>query len=114
MQQYVAENAVLFKLVFRQAEGEMGRINGHVELLQDVRQSAQVIFVAVREDNRRDLFTKLFQNIEIGNRNIDAVDALFRKAHARVDDEHFVTKAQQRAIHPKLANAAEGNDFEDV
>jgi len=56
----------------------------------------------------------LLENFEIRNANVDAIDALFRKAHARVDDEHLVAKAHERAVHPELADAAEGNNFEDV
>ena len=70
-----------------------------------------MILVAVRENNRGDVVSIFFEGAEVRNRNVDAIDALFGKAHARIDDDHLVAKAQQRAIHPKLADAAEGNYF---
>src|SRR6266568_4478407 len=114
MQQHVSQDAMLIKLALRQSQREVRRVDRHIESLQNVRQRAQMIFMTVREYHRRNLFAVLFENFEVRNANIDAIDALFRKAHARVDDNHLVAKAQQRAIHPKLANAAEGNDFEDL
>src|SRR5207253_8145032 len=103
-----------FKFVFSQREREVRSVNRNVELFQNVRQRPQMIFVPVSENDRRDLVAILFEDFKIGNANVDAVDAFFGKAHARIDDDHLVAKAQQRAIHPKLADAAEGNDFEDV
>src|SRR5438876_5701362 len=73
-----------------------------------------MIFVAMGQDDRRDLVAELFEDFEIGNADIDAIDAFFGKAHARIDDNHLVAKTQQRAVHPKLADTAEGNYFEDV
>ena len=67
--------------------------------------------MTVRKDDRGDLVAILFEHLEIRNANIDAIDALFRKAHTRIDNDHLVAKAQQRAIHPKLADTAEGDDF---
>ncbi len=114
MQHHIAEHVVLVELVFRQPERKARRVNRHIEFFQDVRQRAQMIFVAVGEDDRSDLVAKLFEDFEIGNTDIDAIDALFGKAHAGIDNDHLVAKAEQRAVHPKLADAAEGNYFEDV
>ena len=73
-----------------------------------------MIFMAVRKNDRGDIVAKLFQDFKIGNADIDAVDALFGKAHAGIENEHLVAIAHQRAVHPELADAAEGNNFEDV
>src|SRR6266404_6938969 len=107
MQQYIAENAVLVELAFRQPEREARSINRNIELLQNVWQRAQMIFVSMGEDYRGDLVAILFEDLEIRNADIDPIDALFGKPHARVDNDHFVAITQQRAIHPKLADAAE-------
>ena len=111
MQHHIAEDAVLIKLAFRQAQREARSVNRNIEFFQDVRQRAEMIFVPVREDDRGDLFAILFEDLEIRNADIDAIDALFGKAHAGIDDDHLVAKTQQRAIHPKLADTAEGDDF---
>ncbi len=102
------------EFAFRQSQGEMRSVNRDVEFFQNVGQRTQMIFMAVRENDRRDLVAILFEDFEVGNADIDAIDALFGKAHARIKDEHLVAKAQQSAVHPELADAAEGNNFEDV
>ena len=73
-----------------------------------------MIFVTVRENDRGDVLLVLFENFEIRNADINAVDALFRKAHARVEHKHLIAISQQRTVHSELADAAEGNDFDDV
>jgi hypothetical protein len=62
------------------------RVNRNVDLLQHIRQRAEVIFVPVREDDCSDLLPVLLEDFEIGNADIDAIDALFGKTHARVED----------------------------
>src|SRR6266496_285067 len=114
MQQHVTQDSMLVQLAFRQTVGEVRSVNRNVELFQDVRQRAKMIFVTVRKNDCRNLVPVLFKNFEIGNRNIYAIDTLFGKTHARIDDNHLVAKAQQRAVHPELADTAEGNDFEDA
>jgi hypothetical protein len=73
-----------------------------------------MILVPMRENNRRDVLLVLFENLKIRNANIDAIDALFRKPHARVEHQHLVSEPQQSTVHPELADTAEGNNFEDV
>src|SRR5437763_5280683 len=105
---------MLFQLAFRESQREVRSVNRNVESLQHVRQRAEMIFMAVRENNGRDFVAILFEDFEIRNANIDAIDALCRKAHAGVKDEHLVAIAQQGAVHPELADAAEGNYFKDI
>ena len=83
MQQHVAEQVVFFEFAFSQTGGEVRTVNRNVELLQDVRQRAEMIFVTVREDNRGDVVAILFEKIEIGNGNIDAVSASLRESPCR-------------------------------
>ena len=86
MQQHVAQDSMLLK-------PEVRRVNRHIKSFQYVRQRAQVILVAVRENNRGDVVSIFFEGAEVRNRNVDAIDALFGKAHARIDDNHLVAKA---------------------
>ncbi len=114
VQQHVAKYSMLVQLAFRQAEGEVRCVNRNVDLLQHIRQRTEMIFVAMRENNGQDFVPVLFENFKIRNTNIDAIDALFGKTHARVQHEHLVAEAQQSTVHPELADTAEGNNFEDV
>src|SRR5688572_32832852 len=103
---------MLFQLAFGQAGGEVGTVNRDVELLQNERQGAQMVLVAVRENDSGNVIAIFFEDIEIGDADIDAVDALFGESHAGIDDDHLVTASHKRAIHPKLADTAERYDLE--
>ena len=105
---------MLIQLTFRQTQSEVRRVNWNVDLLQHIWQRAEVIFVAVRENDRRDVLLVLLENVEIRNADVDAIDTLFGEAHARIEDEHLVAVTHQRAVHPELADTAEGNNFEDA
>ncbi len=50
----VVEEAVLVKFAFDIGEGELGTVDGNVELGEDPRQAADVVFVTVREDDAAD------------------------------------------------------------
>ena len=73
-----------------------------------------MIFVPMRQDDGGDVVPVLFQKIEIGNRNVNAVNALFGKAHACVYDDHLVVIAHGHTVHPKLADAAERDEFQYI
>ena len=71
-----------------------------------------MVFVTVREDDRRQVVAILFEKIEIRNRDIDAVRRLFGKTHPGVDDDHLVAISDAHAVHPKFADAAKRNYFD--
>src|SRR2546421_5129088 len=114
MNQRTAGQVMLFQLALGKARREVRTINRHVELFQDERQRAQMVLVTVGKDNGGNVLAVFFENIEVGDADVDAIDALFGKAHARVDDEHLITAAHKGAIHPKLADTAEGDDLQDI
>jgi hypothetical protein len=89
----------------------MGTVNRNVEFLQDVGQCADVVFMTVSENYCSDVIAILFEKIEVRNTNVNAVSGLFGKTHARVKDEHLILVTHSHAIHPKLADTAEGNDL---
>src|SRR5215468_7109607 len=105
---------MLIEFAFCQTEREVRGVNRNVDLLQHIWQRAEVIFVTVREDDRGDVLLVLLKNLEIGDTNVDAVHAFFRKAHTGIEHKHLVAVTQQCAVHSKLADTAEGNDFENV
>jgi hypothetical protein len=89
----------------------VGTINRDIEFLQNERQGPQMVFVSMSEDDGSDVIAILFKDVEIGNADIDAVDTFLGESHARIDDDHLVTAAHKRAVHPKLADTAEGYDL---
>ena len=111
MDQRVAHQVVLFEFAFRQAGGEMRTVDGNVEFLEDVRQRTQMVLVTVGEHYRSDVVAILFEEVKIRNANVNTVSSLFGKAHAGVENDHLILVTHSHAIHPKLADTAEGDDL---
>src|SRR5258707_15896459 len=111
MQKGVAEQVMFFKLALGESGREVRTVNRNVEFLQNVGQRAEVVLVAMSEHDGRDAIAVLFQEVEIRYADVDAIGCLFRKAHARVEDDHVILVTHCHAIHSKLADAAERNDL---
>src|SRR5712692_7959491 len=107
MKQHVAEQLMLIEFAFRESGREMRSVNRNVELLEYIRQRAQVVFVTMCENYCRDVVAILFEKIKVRNGDINAVRSLFGKAHAGVEDQHLVAVTHDHTIHPKLADTAE-------
>ena len=114
MQQDIIQKVMLLKFAFCQTSGEVRTINWHVELLKQVRECAQMIFMTMRQYDRGDIVLVLVKKRKVWNGNVHAVGGFFRETHSGVENEHLVAITHSHTIHPKLADTAEGNDFEDV
>ena len=91
---------------FYEREGEARALHGNVEVAKDVGKRADVVFMAVGEDDGADVGAVLFQIGDIGNDEVDAEKLGFREHHARVDDENVVAEPQGHHVHAKFAEAA--------
>src|SRR5215217_1462424 len=114
MQQHIIEQIVFFELAFSQSGGEVRTVDRNVESLQQVGQRAQVVFVTMSEDYRRNVVAKLVEKAEIRNGNVYAVSSLLRKAHPGVENQHLVAVAHRHAIHSKLADTTKWDDLKDT
>ena len=86
----VVEQAVLFELAFDVGEGELGAVDGDVELGEDPGQAADVVFVAVGEDDGADVVAVLDEIADVGNDDVDAEQLFFGEHQAGVDDDDVV------------------------
>ena len=68
-----------------------------------------MILVSVGEHYRGYVVAILLEKIEVRNADVNAIGRLFRKAHARVKNEHLILITHSHAIHSKLADTAERN-----
>ena len=102
---------MLIELALGKPGGEVGTVDGNIELLEQVRQRAEVVLVPVGEHYRSDVVAILFKKIEVGNANVNAVGGFFRKTHARIENKHLIFIAHGHAIHPKLANTPERDNL---
>ena len=106
------EQLVLFELAFDVGQRELGGVDGHLELAQDPGQSADVVFVAVREDDGADVFPVFSEVGDVGHNDVDAEQFRFREHEAGVDHDDVVFPADREAVHSEFAEAAEGDDFQ--
>ena len=103
----VVEQAMLFELAFDVGEGELGAVDGDVELGEDPGQAADVVLVAVGEDDAADLGAVLDEVADVGDDDVDAEELFFGKHEAGVDDDDVVAVAECEAVHAELAESAE-------
>src|SRR3954469_10726622 len=106
----VIEQAVFFQLAFDERERELSAIDGDVEFGEDPGQSADVVFVAVRQDDAADFVAVLEQISDIGDNDVHAQQFGFGEHEAGVDDDDVVTPANGHAVHSELAQTTQGNN----
>src|ERR1017187_9493667 len=75
----VVEQLVLFKLAFDISQRELGGIDGNLELVQNPGQAANVVLVAVGEDDGAHMLPVLNEVSDIGNNDIDAQQLRLRE-----------------------------------
>ena len=94
MEQYGVRQVVLVEFALGEAGGEVGAVDRQVVLLQQVRQRAEVILVAVRQDDGQKGVAVLFEEVEVGDGHVHAVGGLFGEPHPDIDDDHLVAVTQ--------------------
>ena len=107
-----AGQAMLEQLGFDQRERERRAVDGATDVRQNVRHSADVVFVAVRQHERGRAL--VLQVRQIGNDAIDAQQFGVGKHHARIDDDRCVGPGECQHVHAELAESAEGHHFEHL
>ena len=106
------EKLVLFELAFDVGQRELGGVDGHLEFAEYPGQSADVVFVAVGEDDGADVLPVLSEVGDVGHDDVDAEQFRFREHEAGVDHDNVVFPADREAVHSEFAEAAEGDDFQ--
>ena len=103
---------MLFELAFDEGEGELGAVDGDVELGEDPGQAADVVLVAVGEDDGADLVAVFDEVADVGDDDVDAEQLFFGEHQAGVDDDDVILPSEGHAVHPELAEAAQRYDFQ--
>ena len=98
--------SVLFELAVDVGEGELGAVDGDVELGEDPGQSADVVFVAVGEDDGADVLLVLDEVGDVGDDDVDAEELGLGEHEAGIDDDDVVFVAEGEAVHAELAESA--------
>ncbi len=107
-----AEKFVFFEAAFHQGECEVGAVDGDIELAEEKRNGADVIFMSVGQDEGTDVFAMLLQVGEIRRNNVHSKEFRVGEHHSRVDYDDVVTVADRHRVHPELAESAERDDLQ--
>ena len=105
----VFEQAVLLELALHQGQGELGAVDGDVQLGEYPGQAADVVLVPVGQDDGANLVAVLGQVADIGDDDVDAQKLFFGKHQAGIDDDDVILPPEGHAVHTELAQAPEGD-----
>src|SRR5664280_932049 len=103
VQHRVIQQAVFFQLPFYIGEGKLRPIDRHVEFAEHPWQRANMVFVAMRENDSPYFFAVLDEVANIGHHDIDAEELGLRKHHPGINHNDVVAIAYGHAVHAEFA-----------
>jgi hypothetical protein len=107
MERHAGRNALLFQLAAHQPGREGRRVQRHAQVLGKVRQRADMVLVTVSDDDPDQAVPPLFDELEVGEDQVDAGIARVCEGHAAIDHHPFAVRAVQRHVHTDFARSAE-------
>src|SRR5262249_48130064 len=105
--------AMLREALAAELDGVRGAVDGDVELREEGGDRADVVLVAVGEDDAAEAVAPSEDIVEGGVENMDA-EVVRRKGDAAVDEHDAVVLLDREAVHADLPEAAEGDEAEGV
>ena len=102
----------LLQLQLHEPGGEAGAVNGRAQLIHHIGQGADVVFVAVGEDNGADALFILHQPAHIGDDHVHAVHLLVGKAHTAVHHKEILAIFIHSKILADLVETAKRDHFQ--
>ena len=108
----LACKAELLQLIADEAAGQAGAVDGQIELLQQIGDAADVILMAVGNEQALDLILILHHKGEIRDDHIDAEHIVIREDEAAVHDDHIAAALIDRHILAHFAEAAQRIDMD--
>src|SRR5690606_21670897 len=108
-------DAVLGELGLQQRQRQLRADEGDVApLAEQVRDRADVVLVAVREDDRLDVAEAVPDVVEVGQDQVDAGLLGLGEQHAAVDDEQPAAVLEHGHVAADLPEPAEGDEAQAV
>ena len=105
---------MLFQLAFDIRQRELGPVDRNVQLRQNPRQTADVVFMAMGQNDRANLLAVFSQIADIRNNDVHTQQLLFRKHQTGIDDDDVILPAERHAVHAELAQAAQRNHLQFI
>ena len=104
--------AVLLQLQLDEAGGKAGAVNGHVHLLEHIGDGADVVLVAVGDEEPPDAGAVLDEIRHIGNDQVDAVHVVPGEGHAAVHHDDLAAVLIGGHVLADLVETAQGDDLQ--
>ena len=108
----IVEQAVLVKLVLDVGQRELGAPDRHVEFGENPGQGADVVLVAVGENDAANPLPVLDEIRNVRDHDVHAEQFSLGKHQARVDHNNVVAPADGHAVHTELAEAPQGDNLQ--
>jgi hypothetical protein len=89
-----------------QSQGEGGAVDRDIEFRQKVGDGADVILMAMRQEQRPHMLLVLDQVSEVRSDDIDSEQFRLGEHHAAIDDDDVIAIAEGHDVHSKLAESA--------
>ena len=107
-------DAMLGELSLDEAERELGRINGNraIEILQEIRNRARVVLVAVRDDDAAKLVGMLEHIGVVRQDKVDTGMIVVGEHKARIVDDHVVSAFEHGHVLADSVKTAEWDDLQ--
>ena len=103
---------MLLELVFHESHREAAAVNRNVQVGKDERKRANMVFVAVRQEDGFDFALVFEQVADVGDDDVDAEQFVVGEHHAGIDDDDGSAAAERHHVHAKFAESAQRNNFE--
>ena len=103
---------VLLQLQLDETGGEAGAVDGHVDLLEHIGDGADVVLVAVGDEQAPDSGLVLDEVADIGDHAVDAVHVITGEGHTTVHHDDFAAVFIGGHVLADLVETAKGNDFQ--
>ena len=107
-----AHQPVFFQLVGDEPDGKARGINGQIDLFEQVGQAADVVFMAVRDNNALDAVLILDNIGEIRNDKVHPEHVAVREHDAAVHEDHIALTLVQSDVLANLAQTAQRHDLD--
>ena len=111
-QAQVGLDAALLEAAADEPERQRAPEHGHRRGLQREGERADVVLMAVGEDDPADAVAALGQVAEVGHDRVDAGQLGRREQRARVDEQALVLALEEEGIQAELAQPAERDETE--
>ena len=107
-------DALLLELAANQPGGERRRVERHAEIGGKIGDRADMVLVAVGQDDAEQVLPPPLDEVEVGQHEVDAGIGGIGEGQAEVDHHPFAVAAVEIDVHADLARAAERAEEEFV